>query len=136
MQHLSGYQQHIDLSIKRHGLYSETNPTGWKIEYANCPEEQLDNNERLLISDYANRGYQLRNKTAGGQDGGKFGIADNRPAKGYHDGLQQGYENARKEIKHLFDLYLTAVITANKPTKRHENALQKFYDFINGEPKQ
>jgi len=50
--------------------------------------------------------------------------------------LQQGYENARKEIKHLFDLYLTAVITANKPTKRHENALQKFYDFINGGPKQ
>ena len=134
-QHLSGYQ-HIDLSIKKHGLYSDTNPTGWQIEYANCPEEQLDNNERLLISDYANRGYQLRNKTAGGQDGGKFGIADNRPAKGYHDGLQQGYENARKEIKHLFDLYLTAVITANKPTKRHENALQKFYDFINGGPKQ
>ena len=128
--------QHIDLSIKKHGLYSDTNPTGWQIEYANCPEEQLDNNERLLISDYANRGYQLRNKTAGGQDGGKFGIADNRPAKGYHDGLQQGYENARKEIKHLFDLYLTAVITANKPTKRHENALQKFYDFINGGPKQ
>ena len=136
VQHLSGYQQHIDLSIKKHGLYSDTNPTGWQIEYANCPEEQLDNNERLLISDYANRGYQLRNKTAGGQDGGKFGIADNRPAKGYHDGLQQGYENARKEIKHLFDLYLTAVITANKPTKRHENALQKFYDFINGGPKQ
>lgn len=136
VQHLSGYQQHIDLSIKKHGLYSETNPTGWKIEYANCPEEQLDNNERLLISDYANRGHQLRNKTAGGQDSGKFGIADNRPAKGYHDGLQQGYENARKEIKHLFDLYLTAVITANKPTKRHENALQKFYDFINGGPKQ
>lgn len=133
---MSGYQQHIDLSIKKHGLYSETNPTGWKIEYANCPEEQLDNNERLLISDYANRGHQLRNKTAGGQDSGKFGIADNRPAKGYHDGLQQGYENARKEIKHLFDLYLTAVITANKPTKRYENALQKFYDFINGGPKQ
>lgn len=130
-QHLSGYQ-HIDLSIKKHGLYSDTNPTGRKIEYANCPEEQLDNNERLLISDYANRGYQLRNKTAGGQDSGKFGIADNRPAKGYHDGLQQGYENARKEIKHLFDLHLTATIKANKPNKTQEKALQKFYYFING----
>ena len=130
-QHLSGYQ-HIDLSIKKHGLYSDTNPTGWQIEYANCPEEQLDNNERLLISDYANRGYQLRNKTAGGQDGGKFGIADNRPAKGYHDGLQQGYENARKEIAHLFDLHLSAVIKANKPNKTQEKALQKFNDFING----
>jgi len=132
VQHLSGYQQHIDLSIKKHGLYSETNPTGWKIEYANCPEEQLDNNERLLISDYANRGYQLRNKTAGGQDSGKFGIADNRPAKGYYDGLQQGYENARKEVKHLFDLHLVAAIKANKPNKTQEKALKKFYDFING----
>ena len=130
-QHLNGYQ-HIDLSIKKHGLYSDTNPTGWQIEYANCPEEQLDNNERLLISDYANRGYQLRNKTAGGQDSGKFGIADNRPAKGYHDGLQQGYENARKEIAHLFDLHLSAVIKANKPNKTQEKALQKFNDFING----
>ena len=132
VQHLSGYQQHIDLSIKKHGLYSETNPTGWKIEYANCPEEQLDNNERLLISDYANRGYQLRNKTAGGQDNGKFGIDDNRPAKGYYDGLQQGYENARKEVKHLFDLHLVAAIKANKPNKTQEKALKKFYDFING----
>lgn len=28
-QHLSGYQ-HIDLSIKKHGLWSENNPSGWK----------------------------------------------------------------------------------------------------------
>ena len=120
-QHLNGYQ-HIDLSIKRHGLYSKENPTGWQVVCANYPEDALDDTERQLIATYANRGYQLRNKTAGGQDSGKFGIDDNRPAKGYYDGLQQGYENAIKEIKHLFDLYLTAVITANKPTKRHENA--------------
>lgn len=130
-QHLSGYQ-HIDLSIKKHGLWSEENPTGWKIECAPCAEWELDDNERLLISQYANHGYQLRNKTAGGQDSGKFGIAENRPAKGYYDGLQQGYENARKEVKHLFDLHLVAAIKANKPNKTQEKALQKFYDFING----
>ncbi len=61
-----------------------------------------------------------------------FGKADNRPAKGYHDGLQQGYENARKEIVHLFNLHLSAVIKANKPNKTQEKALLKFYDFING----
>lgn len=130
-QHLSGYQ-HIDLSIKRHGLWSDENPTGWQIEFMNCAEEQLDSYEREMIQQYANCGYQMRNKTAGGQDSGKFGIADNRPAKGYHDGLQQGYENARKEIKHLFDLHLTAVIKANKPKKTQEKALQKFNDFLNG----
>lgn len=130
-QHLSGYQ-HIDLSIKRHGLWSDENPTGWQIEFMNCAEEQLDSYEREMIQQYANCGYQMRNKTAGGQDSGKFGIADNRPAKGYHDGLQQGYENARKEIKHLFDLHLTAVIKANKPNKTQEKALQKFNDFLNG----
>jgi len=130
-QHLSGYQ-HIDLSIKKHKLWNEDNPAGWRIDFMYCPEERLDEIERQMIADYANRGFQMRNKTAGGQDNGKFGIADNRPAKGYHDGLQQGYENARKEIKHLFDLHLTAVIKANKPNKTQEKALQKFYDFING----
>ena len=125
----SGFR--YDLSIKKHGLWNEDNPSGWRIDFMYCPEERLDEIERTMIADYANRGFQLRNKTAGGQDSGKFGIADNRPAKGYHDGLQQGYKNAIKEIKHLFDLYLTAVITANKPTKRHENALQKFYQIIN-----
>ncbi|MCM1368257.1 MAG: GIY-YIG nuclease family protein [Roseburia sp.] len=131
-QHLSGYEQHIDRSLKKHKLWSEDNPSGWRIDFMYCPEEKLDEIERQMIADYANRGFQLRNKTAGGQDGGKFGIAENRPAKGYRDGLQQGYENARKEIKHLFDKYLSAVITANKLTKNAEKALQKFNDFLNG----
>ncbi len=65
-QHLNGYQ-HIDLSIKRHGLYSKENPTGWQVVCANYPEDALDDTERQLIATYANRGYQLRNKTAGGE---------------------------------------------------------------------
>lgn len=128
-QHLSGYQ-HIDLSIKKHGLYSEQNPTGWKIEFMLCAEEELDKTEKYYIYDYALAGYQMRNKTAGGQGEGKFGIADKRPAKGYHDGLKQGYENARREVKHLFDLHLDVIIKANKPNKIQEKALQRFKDFI------
>lgn len=135
-QHLSGYKMHIDKSLRKHGLWSENNPTGWKIECIYCPETDLNENERLLINQYANHGYQLRNKTAGGQDNGKFGISEYRPAKGYYDGLQQGYENARKEVKHLFDLHLVAAIRASKPNKVQEKALQKFYDFINGGIKQ
>lgn len=128
-QHLSGYQ-HIGLSIKKHGLYNEQNPTGWKIEFVYCAQEDLDKTEQYYIYDYALAGYQMRNKTAGGQGEGKHGIADNRPAKGYHDGLKQGYENARREVKHLFDLHLKAVIKANKSNKIQEKALLKFYDFI------
>ena len=74
-QHLSGYQ-HIDLSIKKHGLYNEQNPTGWKIEFVYCAQEDLDKTEQYYIYDYALAGYQMRNKTAGGQGEGKFGIAE------------------------------------------------------------
>ena len=46
----------------------------------------------------ANQGYQLKNKTSGMQGKGKQGISENRPSKGYHDGLKQGYKNAQKEL--------------------------------------
>lgn len=130
-QHLSGYQ-HIDLSIKKHGLYSEDNPTGYKVTVYWCGECELDEMEREFIKEYANAGYQLRNKTVGGQDEGKAGIAPNKPAKGYYDGLQAGYNKARKEVGHLFRLHLNAVIKSNKPNKTQEKALRKFNDFLNG----
>lgn len=131
-QHLSGYQ-HIDLSIKKHGLWSVKNLTGWHIFFQECAEGDMNTKERELIQVYAEKGFQLRNKTAGGQDSGKFGIADNRPSKGYYDGIKQGRENVRKEIKHLFELHLVASIKSSKPNKTQEKALQKFLDFINGE---
>jgi hypothetical protein len=127
-EHLSGYQ-HIDLSIKKHGWYSETNQSGWRISYFYAPAEQLNDLEQEYIKKYANAGYQLRNKTAGSQSKGKFGIADNRPAKGYHDGLKQGYLNARKEVAHWFELHLECTIKG-KSTKNKEKALEKFIDFI------
>lgn len=132
-QHLSGYQQHIDLSIKKHGLYSEENPHGWYVDFVKSSEADLDINEKFYIYDYALGGYQLKNKTAGGQGIGKHGIADNKPAKGYYDGVRQGYENARREVKHLFDLHLNVVTKANKPNKTQEKALQKFKDFLEGQ---
>ena len=47
-QHLIGYQ-HIDLSIKKHGLWSEENPTGYKIHFLQFPESELDEKERYFI---------------------------------------------------------------------------------------
>ena len=61
-QHMVGYQ-HIDLSLKKHGLYSDINNYGWNVNSINCDESDLDDKEKYYIAEYANKGYQLRNKT-------------------------------------------------------------------------
>jgi flagellar biosynthesis/type III secretory pathway protein FliH len=76
-------------------------------------------------------GYQLRNKTSGGQDEGKIQIADYKPAKGYRDGLKQGYKNAQRDIRKLFDKWLT--VEYDKTKKLAERAYQKFNEFIKEE---
>lgn len=104
-QHLAGYQ-HIDLSLKKHKLYNDKNPYGWKVDYFNCLENELNGYEQEYILKYANLGYQLRNKTSGSQGKGKVGISDEQTTKGYRDGLRQGYKNAIKDVKEYFDKYL------------------------------
>lgn len=128
-QHLSGYQ-HIDLSLRRHGLYAVDNIYGWRIGFLNYPIDQLDEMEQKYIRQYAQAGYQLRNKTAGGQGDGKKQIDEYRPGKGYHDGLKQGYINASREIAHLFDLHLEVTAKKDPPTVHQKNALEKFKAFL------
>lgn len=131
-QHLSGYQ-HIDLSIKKHGFYSENNPCGWGLSYILCEERELDELEQHYIKKYANKGYQLRNKTSGSQGKGKYGIADNKPSKGYYDGLKQGYKNAQKYVANLFDKHLNYSKKSETANKNQEKALEKFKEFLNFE---
>ena len=131
-QHLTGYQ-HIDLSIKKHGLFSEDNPSGWDVTFINCSEVELNEKEQEYIKEYANLGYQLRNKTSGGQGKGKMGIADIKAAKGYYDGLLQGYKNAQKYVANLFDKHLNYSKKSEKPNKNQEKALEKFKEFLNWE---
>lgn len=52
--HLTGYQ-HIDLSIKKRGFYSEENPFGWKINFIHYPVEQLDKMEQYWILEYTKK---------------------------------------------------------------------------------
>ena len=130
-QHLSGYQ-HIDLSIKKHGLWSEGNSTGWRIGVMYCDEVMLDELEQRYIKAYADKGYQLRNATSGSQGKGKKDIADN-PTKGYQEGLYNGYKKARKEMAHLFDLHLEVKTKKEPPTKLQAKALEKFKEFIGRE---
>ena len=128
-QHLSGYQ-HIDLSIKKHGFWSRDNPCGWRIYWFRCSQDELDTLEQKYIKEYANQGYQLRNKTAGGQGEGKLGLGNQKASKGYHDGLKQGYKNAQKYVANLFDKHLNYSKKSDKPNKNQEKALEKFKDFI------
>lgn len=115
--HLSGYQ-HIDLSIKKHGLISDKHPYGWSVSCVKCSSQELDDKERYYIKMYADLGYQLRNKTIGGQNEGKVGIDDNKPSKGYYDGLSQGYKNCWNEVKEYFDKYLIYEIKEPKLNKK------------------
>lgn len=130
-QHLSGYQ-HIDLSIKKHGLYdSEKNPYGYKIGIlCLCPADECDEREQYYIKKAADAGYQLRNSTTGSQGKGKKGLENQRAHKGYRDGVTQGYKNAQKEIRHLFDLHLNVSCKKEPPTKMQLKALEKFNEFI------
>ena len=127
-QHFQGYQ-HIDFSLRKRKLWSEDNPAGWKITWLICDENSLDGAEQNLIVKYANLGYQLFNKTSGGQGEGKRDISD-MPTKGYQQGLHNGYKKAQKEIAHLFKLHLVCGTKKEPPTKRQEDAMQKFKDFI------
>lgn len=130
-QHFTGYQ-HIDLSLKKRGLYdAESNPHGWKVCTMHFPTSQLDEKEQYYIQKYAVNGYQLLNKTAGGQGEGKNQIHEYRPPKGYRDGLKQGYKNASREIANLFEKHLNVSRKSEKPNKIQEKALAKFYDFLN-----
>lgn len=121
--HLNGYQ-HIDLSIKSHGLYSTNNIYGWKIGFMHYPAEELDKWEQYWIKKYADGGYQLRNKTSGSQGEGKKQIADYKPPKGYRDGIQQGRINLARELSNIADKHL---VISLKPEKQNNSISQKQY---------
>lgn len=131
-QHLVGYQ-HIDFSLKKHGLYSDDNPCGWKVNSIHFRESELDEKEKYYIKLYANKGYQLRNKTSGSQGEGKRQIDEYRPQKGYRDGLLQGYKNAVNELRNIIEKHLTVNL---RPEKAHNKvsikAFEKFNQIIYG----
>lgn len=127
--HLQNFQ-HIDLSIKKHGLYSENNPTGYKIHFLEFSESELDEKEQYYIKMYANAGYQMKNSTTGSQGKGKKGLDNAKPPKNYYDGLSQGYKNAQKFVSNLFEKHLDYKQKSDKPNKNQEKAMQKFKDFL------
>lgn len=128
-QHMTGYQ-HIDLSIKKHGLISNSNMCGWNVNFLNFPEELLDGKEQYYIKKYALGGYQLRNKTAGGQGSGKKQIDDYRPGKTYSQGIEQGMKNASRDVAKLFEKHLNVSAKNDPPTVNQMKAMDKFEKFL------
>ena len=132
--HLSGYKQHIDKSLKAHGLYSEDNPYGWRVEFLNFPESQLDEKEKYYIKLYADKGYQLRNVSVGGQgserDSGQIG--ERKPPKGYRDGLLQGKRVLARELSSIAEKHLKIEIREDKKNNKvSQKQFEKFKELMN-----
>lgn len=125
--HLVGYEQHIDLSLRKHKLYSEDNPYGWRVEFLNFPENQLDEKEKYYIKLYADNGYQLRNVSIGGQgenrDSGSIG--ERKAPKGYMQGIQQGKKVLARELSSIAEKHLKIEI---RDDKKHNKVSQKQYE--------
>lgn len=131
-QHLVGYQ-HIDLSIKRHGLYSPDNPYGWNINFMHFPISELDEKERYYITLYAKNGYQSRNKDTGG-GAGKQELGERKPPKGYREGVQFGKKTLARELSSIISKHLTVRLKDEKQgNKVSQRQLEKFNELLNEE---
>ena len=125
-----GYNQHIDLSLKSHGLFSKENPYGWNISFANTSEEVLDDMEQRYIKEYA-VGFQLLNKTSGSQGSGKKKIGEYKPAKGYRDGLKQGRINLARELSSIAEKHLKIEIRDDKKNNKiSQKQFEKFKELL------
>ena len=133
ISHLNGYEQHIDLSLKRHKLWSEDNPYGWRVEFLNCPVEQLDALETYYIKQYADAGYQLRNSSLGGQGANRASgeIGERKQPKTYTQGKIEGKKQLARDLSHIIDTHLEVKIREEKKhNKISINAYEKFKELI------
>lgn len=131
--HLVGYEQHIDLSLRKHKLYSEDNPYGWRVEFLNFPESQLDEKEKYYIKLYADKGYQLRNVSIGGQGGNRDSgsIGERKAPKGYLQGIQQGRKNLARELSNIAEKHLKIELRADKANNKvSQKQYEKFMDLL------
>lgn len=133
-QHLAGYSQHIDLSLKKHKLYSLENPYGYRVDFIHCNKSELDDKEREYIQKCIDKGWILKNKTSGGQDDEKEKIADYKPPKTYRQGIQAGKKTLARELSSIISKHLTVRLKDEKQgNKVSEKQLRKFNDLLNEE---
>lgn len=131
--HLVGYEQHIDLSLRKHKLYSEDNPYGWRVEFLNFPESQLDEKEKYYIKLYADKGYQLRNVSIGGQGGNRDSgsIGERKAPKGYLQGVQQGKKVLARELSNIAEKHLKIELREDKANNKvSQKQYEKFMELL------
>ena len=141
-EHLMGKKQHIDKSIYVHKLYSDDNPTGWKLRVLiNCREEDLDHFEKFYIDFNKQQGFKCYNVSSGGQGSERTTDVGERlqtKLKSYKNGKGLGYEKAKNEAREFFNKYLDFSIKG-KPNKVKERKLREFKEWLevqNGEVKE
>jgi hypothetical protein len=131
--HLVGYEQHIDLSLRKHKLYSEDNPYGWRVEFLNFPESQLDEKEKYYIKLYADNGYQLRNVSIGGQGGNRDSgsIGERKAPKSYMQGIHQGKKVLARELSSIAEKHLKIELREDKVNNKvSQKQYEKFMDLL------
>ena len=134
VSHLIGYNQRIDISLKKRGFYDEEKrPYGWKLYIFFYSIAILDYKEKETIKMVAQGGYQLYNRTGGSQGQGKVGIYDGQTSKGYRDGLKQGYLNCLKDVKEYFAKYLEYRPKTDKECFKKDGTYKDIYLKKNAE---
>ena len=130
--HLAEYD-HIALSLKKHGFYSNEKPYGWKLAFKTCPREELDEKEIGTIKNLADDGFQMYNVTAGGQSKGKLVTGQYKQPKTYTQGVQQGRKALARELKDIADKHLTIELKAEKKAnKTSQRMFEKFMELLGG----
>ena len=133
--HMTGYEQHIDLSLRKHKLYDEQkNPHGWRVEFLNFPISELDEKEKYYIKLYADKGYQLRNVSLGGQGENRASgsIGERKAPKGYMQGIQQGKKVLARELSNIAEKHLKIEIREDKKNNKvSQKQLEKYKELMN-----
>ena len=131
-QHLSNYQ-YIDNSIRKHGLYSEENPYGYKVNFLNCLENELEEKERYYITQYSLNGYQMKNRDTGG-GAGKKEIGDRKQPKTYREGIEAGKKSLARELSSIAEKHLKIEIRDDKKNNKiSQRQFEKFKELLSEE---
>lgn len=134
--HLGEYD-HIALSLKKHGFYSDENTHGWKLAFKTCPKSELDEREVATIKSFADDGFQMYNVTAGSQSIGKLVTGQYKQPKTYSQGVQQGRKNLAKELSNIADKHLVISLKPEKSgNKVSERQLVKFMELLKFDDKE
>lgn len=127
--HLLGYQQRIDISLRKRGFYSKDNEGGWKLNVLYFPEHLLDEKERYYIELYRKSGTILYNVENGGTLNKEI-IGEKKPTKLYSDGLLQGDKRTKRKVKEYFDKYFDFSIR-QPSNKIKERKYEEFVEWLN-----